>query len=240
VAGNDSYQCGLHYGSGYNESDAPNAKPGDPSYQYDAFGMGMGIGRRLYPRSPAGDPYALAGGVGMVIDLAGNDHYDSSNFSQACGYFFGIGLKLDLAGDDTHLAARYGHAAGAHFGMGLHVDYAGNDTYDTVGPTYNGGCAWDHSVFLCVDAAGDDTYRFGRSMGLGVADIGSWGVFADLGGKDKYQAGSGLGRVSKTGVGVFYDGGGVDDYTGVADAAARKLGDGRTQVDGGGGLFVDK
>lgn len=148
VGGKDFYQCGKKYPSGYNESESPTAKPGDPGFQYDCFGLAMGMGRRIYPPSAAGAAYALAGGVGLVIDLAGNDRYDSSNFSQACGYFFGVGLKLDLAGDDVHGAARYGHAAGAHFGMGLFIDYAGNDTYTSSGPTYNAGCAWDHSVFL--------------------------------------------------------------------------------------------
>src|SRR5262249_36019320 len=151
--------------------------------------------------SQEGVAFNLAGGLGLVIDVAGNDRYDSSNFSQACGYFFGAGLKLDLAGDDTHGAARYGHAAGAHYGMGLFIDYAGNDTYTSTGPPYNGGCAWDHSVFLCVDAGGDDRYQFERTAGPGRADIGSWGVFADLGGKDTYVAPGGLGRASQKSLG---------------------------------------
>src|SRR5262249_39722819 len=147
VAGNDSYQCGKKYPSGYNQSDSPDAKPGDPGFQYDCFGLGMGLGRRIYPRSDEGNAYALAGGVGVVIDLAGDDRYDSSNFSQACGYFFGVGLKLDLAGNDVHGAARYGIASGAHYGVGLFIDYGGKDTYASTGPVYTGACAWDHSVF---------------------------------------------------------------------------------------------
>ena len=57
--------------------------------------------------------------VNAMLDLAGDDRSESSNFSQACAYFFGVGLKLDLAGNDRHCAARYGHAAGAHYGLGL-------------------------------------------------------------------------------------------------------------------------
>ncbi|HKB35618.1 MAG TPA: hypothetical protein VKD72_04135 [Gemmataceae bacterium] len=240
VAGNDSYQCGHHIPSGYNQSDAPGAKPGDPNFQYDAWGLGMGLGRRVFPWSEEGIAFNLAGGLGMVLDLSGNDTYDSSNFSQACGYFFGVGLKLDLSGDDRHTAARYGHASGAHFGMGLFIDYAGRDIYDSPGPTYNGGCAWDHSVFLCVDAGGDDRYLLKRTSGLGRGDIGGWGVFADLGGKDRYVCPGGVGRASQKGLGVFYDAAGDDDYRDVAKVGDFQPGNGKRHADTDGGVFIDR
>ena len=200
AAGDDEYHCGHKIPSGYNESDAPGAKPDDPKFQWDAFGMGMGMGRRVLSREPEENKHGLAGGIGMVIDLTGKDKYRSSNFTQGCGYFFGIGMKLDFDGDDVHESARYGHASGAHYAMGLFIDYAGNDKYLSTGPTYNCGCAWDHSLFLCIDAAGDDTYDFERSAGLGRADIGSWGVFADLDGKDIYKSGGMPGRGSEKSV----------------------------------------
>jgi hypothetical protein len=240
VAGRDSYQCGKHYPSGYNASDAPGAKPDDPRFQYDCFGLGMGMGRRVVPPTDEGNAFSLAGGVGMVIDLAGNDRSDSSNFSQACGYFFGTGLKLDLAGDDEHGAARYGHAAGAHYGLGLFIDYAGKDTYTSTGPTYNCGCAWDHSAFLFIDAgAQGDTYRLDRSGGLGMADIGSWAVFADLGGRDRYRAGGGPAAATQKALAVFYDAGGEDDYAGVKGSASRPA-NGQTRQGPLTWLFVDR
>lgn len=238
MAGDDRYRCGFGYGSGYNATDAPNAKPGDPNYQYDAFGLGIGLGRRTYPFSAEGDGYNLAGGVGVWLDLAGNDRSESSNFAQACAYFFGSGLKLDLAGDDHHGAARYGHAAGAHYGLGLFVDSAGADTYTSAGPTYNLGCGWDRSVFLLADGGGDDVYDLSKTGGGGRADRGGWGVFADLGGKDTYRVTGTPGAATDKGVGVFFDGGGEDEYptpaapTGPANRAAR--------TDGKGGLFVDR
>src|SRR5204863_9649796 len=57
LAGNDSYLCGKHIPSGYNSSDAPNAKPGDPGLQYDSFGLGCGTGRRIWPPSEKTDPF---------------------------------------------------------------------------------------------------------------------------------------------------------------------------------------
>ena len=241
VAGNDSYQCGRKYPSGYNRSDAPKAKPGDPKFQFTAMGLGMGLGRRVFPASRQAGQFALAGGVGMVLDLAGDDRTESSNFSQGCGYYFGVGLKLDLAGRDVHGAARYGHASGAHCGMGLFVDYDGEDTYASTGPTYNAGCAWDHSAFLCIDGGTrGDRYDLARTAGLGRADIGSWAVFADLGGDDRYLTGSGLGAVSRGGLAVFYDQAGADDYRGVRSAAARGLGNGKTFSGKAGEMFLDR
>jgi hypothetical protein len=202
----------------------------------------MGLGRRIFPRGakPEDHPYALAGGFGIVIDLAGDDRYRSSNFSQGCGYYFGTGLVLDLAGDDHREAARYGNAAGAHFGFGLHIDYAGKDVYAPLGPTYVGGCAWDHSVFLCVDGAGDDAYDMRRAPGLGLGDIGGWGGFADLAGNDSYQ-GSGLGRASQNGLALFLDAAGEDDYKGVSAGKDRPFTNGHIQADAGAGwLFVDR
>ena len=249
AAGNDSYQCGGKYPSAYNSSIKPPPEPGDPKFQYFAMGMGAGQGRRVLSNDAQHAQFNLAGGVGMMIDLAGRDTYESSNFSQGTGYFFGVGLKLDLAGDDTHGAARYGHASGAHFGMGLFADYAGRDRYTSTGPTYNCGCAWDHSIFLFADAGREgDTYDLDRSTGPGRADIGGWGVAVDLGGDDRYVIPRGAGRATREGLAVFLDAGGTDTY----EKAPAKDGDtpggdpqtpadGRTFTQGkAGGLFADQ
>ncbi|MBI3410025.1 MAG: hypothetical protein HY040_16920 [Planctomycetes bacterium] len=240
-AGNDSYQCGKQYPSGYNASDAPNAKPGDPGFQWDCFGLGMGLGRRVWPPKDEHLKYNLAGGIGMVIDQAGNDRYEASNFGMACGYFFGIGVILDLDGNDHYTAARYGLSAGAHYGMGLFVDYHGKDTYTSNGPTYNCGASWDRSVFLFIDAGNDDDeYLLERSGGLGRADHGSWGVFCDMGGNDRYVAPSSFGEAFDRSLAVFFDRGGNDDYEKAYPSAKQRPANGKTHKSGDGGLFVDR
>jgi hypothetical protein len=238
LAGDDHYRCGFDYASGYNSTDAPTAKPGDPGFQYDAFGLGVGLGRRVYPFSDEGDKYNLAGGVGLWIDAAGNDRSESSNFSQACAYFFGIGLKMDFEGNDHHNAGRYGLAGGAHYGMGLFLDYDGDDTYAPVGPVYTIGCAWDRSVFLLADGRGDDTYDLTKSSGGGRGDRGGWGVFADLQGRDKYRVRGTPGAASEKGVGVFFDGAGVDEYP--KPGGSLLPANGVSRRDSNGGLFHDR
>lgn len=236
VAGDDRYQCGGSYPSSYNVTEAPAAQPGDRTFQYDAFGIGMGSGKRIFTKDPQPLSYALGGGWGIAIDLSGDDRYRSSNFSQGAGYFFGAGLKLDFAGDDEHGAARFGHGAGAHYGVGLHIDYRGADRYTSTGPYYNGGTAWDFSVTLCIDAAsGNDRYELQDSDGLGRADHHAWSLFIEEGGRDQYAVREGLGLASDGSMSGFFDLGGDDEY-GVASAR----GNGRTVPDEAGGLFVDR
>lgn len=244
IAGDDHYQCGDTYPSAYNSQDAPTGKPGDPLYQYDCFGLGAGSGQRILTKTVEWQPYNLAGGLGILLDLEGRDHYDSANFSQGQGYFFGAGMKLDFDGDDEHQGARYGHGASAHFGVGLFIDQQGNDRYSSSGPFYNGGVAWDHSVSLMLDAEkGRDIYSFERSTGLGRADHGGWGLFIDEGGEDQYLVTSGFGDSSEKSVAGFFDLEGKDIYTSPSTSstpADARPTDGRRIFYPQGGAFVDR
>lgn len=244
VSGNDSYECGGKYPSAYNETDAPHARPQDPAFQYDCFGLGTGAGLRIYSKQPAQRAQSLAGGWGLLIDLAGRDRYRSANFSQGHGYFFGLGVKLDLSGDDEHQAARYGLGTAAHFGVGLSLDYQGKDRYGSKGPFYNGGTAWDGSVALAVDGGPDsDLYDLPASTGLGMADLGGWGLFVEEGGADQYFVSRGLGQGADTSIGAFFDLEGRDDYTSVplpnGDARPERL-NRKTYIENAGSLFVDR
>lgn len=244
VSGNDSYECGGKYPSAYNETDAPNARPNDPVFQYDCFGLGTGAGLRIFSKLQAQRAQSLAGGWGLLIDLAGRDRYRSANFSQGHGYFFGLGVKLDLAGDDDHQAARYGLGTAAHFGVGLSLDYQGKDRYGSKGPFYNGGTAWDGSVALAIDGGPDsDLYDLPASTGLGMADLGGWGLFIEEGGADQYFVGRGLGQGADTSIGAFFDMEGRDDYSSVSvpngNARPERL-NRKTYIENGGSLFIDR
>lgn len=244
VSGNDSYECGGRYASAYNETDAPNAHPQDPTYQYDCFGLGTGSGLRVFSKQAAHRALSLAGGLGLFIDLDGRDRYRSANFSQGHGYFFGLGVKLDLSGDDEHQAARYGHGTAAHFGVGLNIDYQGKDRYGSKGPVYNGGAAWDGSVALAVDGGTDsDFYDLPASTGLGMGDIGGWGLFIEEGGADQYAVSRGLGQGAEHSIGAFFDLEGRDDYSSVpppANGTRPERLNGKTFIENAGSLFIDR
>ncbi|TAJ24066.1 MAG: hypothetical protein EPO64_10025 [Nitrospirae bacterium] len=242
MSGDDVYQCGEGAPSSYNEEEHPDAKPGDPLFQYDCFGMGTGSGQRVFPKDRADSSLGgLAGGWGLVIDVTGNDRYRSANFSQGAGYFFGAGIMLDLSGQDDHEAARYGQAAGAHGGLGLFIDYNGNDRYGSTGPVYNGGAAWDRSVTLAIDAgAGHDVYDLLRSSGLGLADHHAWGLFIEEGGADRYLVPQGMGTALNNSLSGFFDLAGEDDYATVPQSGPGQRGNQRTLVDPTGALFQDR
>ena len=243
LQGDDEYQCGNKYPSAYNEEDAPNGKPGDPMFQYDCFGLGTGSGRRLLTKRPEWQDYDLAGGWGLLLDVEGNDRYRSANFSQGHGYFFGAGAFLDLSGNDEYVAARYGHGSSAHYGVGLFSDRQGADYYESTGPFYNGGVAWDHGMSMMIDAGTEpDRYVFLSSNGLGKADYSGWGLFIDEGGSDSYQTRDGYGLSSQHGIGGFFDLKGIDTYKldpSMAEADLRPA-DGKVFLYPSGGLFVDR
>lgn len=244
IAGDDHYQCGGAYPSAYNAQDAPTGKPGDPLYQYDCFGLGAGSGQRILTKKVEWQPYNLAGGWGILLDLEGQDHYDSANFSQGQGYFFGAGMKLDFDGDDEHQGARYGHGASAHYGVGLFIDHSGHDRYGSSGPFYNGGVAWDNSVSLMIDAGKfRDLYSFERSTGLGRADYAGWGLFIDEGGEDQYHVNSGFGDSSEKSVSGFFDLEGNDTYARPSDVTIpvdTHPNNGKLFSYPQGGVFVDR
>jgi hypothetical protein len=242
--GDDSYQCGNKYPSAYNAEDAPNGKPGDPLFQYDCFGLGVGSGKRILSKRPEWQAYNLAGGWGLLLDVQGNDHYQSANFAQGHGYFFGVGVFLDLDGNDEYVAARYGLGSSAHYGVGLFNDRQGEDHYSSTGPFYNAGVAWDHGVSMMLDTGHhNDRYAFAASTGLGGADHSGWGLFVDEGGNDQYEVKGGLGHASEQSIGGFFDLKGKDNYILPKDPLVpedQQPTDGQLILYPRGGLFVDR
>lgn len=244
VRGDDRYQCGDKYPSAYNAHDAPNGKPGDALFQYDCFGLGTGSGARLLSKRAEYQAHSLAGGWGLLVDVGGEDHYQSANFSQGHGYFFGAGVLLDLDGNDEYQAARYGHGSSAHYGVGYFNDRGGDDRYGSTGPFYNAGVAWDHGVSAMIDSGnGRDQYRFEQSTGLGGADYSGWGLFIDEGGNDQYAVKAGLGRATEKGIGAFFDLNGTDTYKLQPERivpSEPQPSDGKVIPYPKGGLFVDR
>ncbi len=244
VRGDDHYQCGDKIPSAYNAQDAPNAKAGDPLFQYDCFGLGTGSGARVLTKRAEWQAQSLAGGWGILLDVEGRDHYDSANFSQGHGYFFGAGVMMDLDGNDDYHAARYGLGSSAHHGVSVFIDRRGDDRYGSTGPFYNAGAAWDHGVSVAVDGDnGNDRYDFTDSTGLGAADYSGFGFFIDEGGNDVYHAKLGFGRASEQGLAGFFDFGGKDRYqprTEPIQSPEQVPADSRIILYPKGGLFVDR
>lgn len=179
-------------------------------------GMGFGI------RADFTDGHSLAGGIGILVDGAGNDRYSCGVFGQGCGYWFGSGFLADIDGDDEYLGTWYAQGAGAHFAMGVLYDSSGNDRH-VLTMSMGIGAGHDFTFGGLYDYEGDDYYE-GGGLSMGAGNANGMGLFCDLAGDDEYRPrdGSNLGfaTIASRGglrdgmkcVGLFFDGAGSDRY----------------------------
>lgn len=196
-----------------------------PSSQLAERNVSMGQGAGRGERASAGGNPSTTGGIGVLFDLAGDDHYTAQVFAQGAGYYEGVGLLIDGGGRDMFAAAWYAMAASAHQAVGVLVNRGGEDDTYQASHSTSLGAAHDFSVAFFVDEAGDDTYALGN-LGLGAAHDNSVAVFLELAGNDRYSA-AGVpclafgavklsdqddGRRDLPGVGLFVDRAGDDRY----------------------------
>ncbi len=176
---------------------------------YQGWSQGVGCGFRR----------SASGGIGALIDGAGDDEYQAGNFSQGTGYFFGLGLLVDRDGDDRYRSSRYSQGSAAHQAAGCLLDINGDDEY-FARQAANQGAAWDAAVGILEDRAGDDDYQ-GGGLAQGAASMNGVGVLFDWAGADRYQAVNGQGRGGSVeygrdafNLGILIDtGGGSDSYS---------------------------
>jgi hypothetical protein len=151
--------------------------------------MGQGAGRGFRPR----DGLSATGGIGLLIDIAGNDRYLAQVFAQGAGFYEGAGLLIDGGGADRFDAAWYAMGAAAHTAVGVLLKRgSGVDRYRAT-HSASLGAAHDLSVGVFLDEGGDDFYALG-DLGFGAVHDGGVALFADLAGRDRYEVGVGACR----------------------------------------------
>lgn len=210
--GNDRYTLG----------NSPLVRP-SPQLPDRNTSMGQGAGYGM--RGVFFDGRSTAGGIGMLLDLAGNDSYEAQVFAQGVGYYEGLGMLLDDGGDDRFEAAWYAMGAGVHYAAGILLKRGvGSDVYRSTHEMVL-GTANDLSVGVFVDEGGRDEYTVGQ-LSLGVAHANSTGIFVDAAGDDRYTVVSpacralgaayqpewGNARETLPNLGLFMDLGGADSY----------------------------
>jgi hypothetical protein len=202
-------------------SDVLYESPQSPGMSNSSFAQGVGFGRR-----DDGGRIYLSGGLGVLRDASGDDHYTCGIFGQASGYWYGTGLLLEGRGDDHYDGEWYVQAGDAHFAIAVLLDEAGRDVHNEAAVRRNAMLAGGHdfSSAWLIDREGDDRY-FAPGLTLGVGHAGGFGAFVDLAGTDTYEATGGLSfgsasietpgdaarRISGS-VGLFLDRGGLDAY----------------------------
>jgi hypothetical protein len=168
-----------------------------PSPQLPDRNTSMGQGAGYGIRGVFSDGRSTAGGLGLLLDLGGNDRYEAQVYAQGVGYYEGLGMLLDDGGNDHFEAAWYAMGAGVHAAAGI----------------------------LLKRGTGNDVYRSSHEMVLGTGNDLAVGVFVDEAGDDDYTVGQlSLGVAYANGTGLFVDGAGRDRYTVTASAACRALG----------------
>ena len=178
-AGNDKY-TGEPYAYKYDRADYHS------DFEINGNGVqGVGFGRR----GDGTDGHAWAGGLGAIIDITGNDHYLSGNWSLGCAYWFATGIAYDGSGDDIYESCYFTQGSGAHYCNGILIDEGGNDRhelYATAGAAL--GFGWDWTNAFLINTGGDDVYR-AKMISIGLAQIRSNAFLIDIGGDDAYYLG---------------------------------------------------
>lgn len=160
-----------------------------PSPQLPDRNVSMGQGAGYGLRGVFTDGRSTAGGIGLLLDLAGDDRYEAQVFAQGVGYHEGLGLLVDDGGNDRFTAAWYAMGAGVHQAAGVLLARGrGNDVYRASHEVAL-GAANDLSVGVFVDEGGDDAYEAGQ-LSLGVGYANSTGLFVDASGDDRYAVSS--------------------------------------------------
>ncbi|MBK6292783.1 MAG: HEAT repeat domain-containing protein [Ignavibacteria bacterium] len=221
-SGHDTYRChaqaqgfGGTRGAGMISDLSGNdryiaASPYVDVLRYDShqvtFTQGAALGSR---------PIA-SGGIGVLLDVSGNDLYTSDIYGQGTGYWFGLGALIDRAGDDRYESYQYAQGAGVHFATGILRDNNGDDVYVSHGVSQ--GCGHDIALGALIDEGGNDAYVC-ESLSLGAGNANAVSLFIDERGNDAYIAtnesntmGYSDFRRSYGMIGVFLDAGGTDHY----------------------------
>lgn len=176
-------------------------------------------------------------GVGMLVDWAGNDHYNVSvgegGAVNGAADALGVGFFADMAGDDTIVGRAGFHAAangGGWTGAGHMLLVGGMDVVDgsTEGVGGVNGGAFGAGTGVLVGIGGSRTYRAHDPSGGGVnggAHRGGSGLLVDDGDATRYEAHAaapaGANGGANGGRGLLVDlGGGDDVYVALGDAIA--------------------
>ena len=189
-----------------------NTRDEIPAYGSGNFGYGVLVdlaGDDRYETTYAGQGSGIFG-TGLLYDAAGNDTYQSYANAQGSGTF-GTGLLIDGEGNDDYSTYRYGQGYGFTRGCGLLIDGKGNDHYyANLVDHFNGGLYGDnHHVHFVQGSA------YGRRADFtdGHSWAGGFGLLLDGEGNDKYEADCyGQGNSYWYAIGLCVDKSGDDVY----------------------------
>lgn len=171
MRGDDSYSCGAVV-----PDQVPDRKARHQEIHYLSMCQGFAFGIR--PQ--------VSGGVGLLLDLDGDDSYKADIFSQGSAYWFGLGMLVDRRGNDHYDCFEHCQGEGVHLSAGILADWEGNDEYR--GHEHVQGVGIDRGVGILYENSGNDIYKSDHdSQGAGLKPFGE-GLLIDVAGNDRYEA----------------------------------------------------
>jgi hypothetical protein len=204
-----------------NDSDVAGDNPQSSDHN-TSFCQGAGFGRR----ADLAEGNSISGGIGILVDMEGDDQYSCGVFGQGTGYWAGTGYLYDGQGNDSYKGVWYVQGGAAHFGIGALFDDGGSDNYNAL-LNMAQGAGHDLSLGFLIDKSGNDTYT-SPNLALGGGNDNGIGIFVDGEGDDLYQLRSagavnlgkanystalfGSWRDTEFCVGIFIDHAGKDSY----------------------------
>lgn len=154
----------------------------------------------------------LAGGMGLLTELAGDDVYVGGVGCQAAASDFSVGSLFDQSGADSYTASREAQACASCYSGAYLFDLAGGDNYLL---RAGNGHAFGHdaSAAVLLDRSGADIYA-GQGDRPGVANANGVAIFLDAAGEDQYMGPPAVGNPARGSgsLAVFCDLAGMDDY----------------------------
>ena len=140
---------------------------------YFSLSQGFGYGMRPF----------TGGGIGILCDLAGHNHYEADIYGQGASYWYSVGLLLDAAGNNRYDAHQYCQGAGIHLSTGALVNWGGDNTY-TAGHICQ-GAAHDYAVGMMINRAGNNSFT-GNTTAQGTAINTSFAMLLNHAGTNTY------------------------------------------------------
>jgi len=226
---------------------------GDDRYTADAFSQGTALhgtgalleraGNDVMALGSDGQGYGLPQGVGLLLDVAGNDQRTATGtrpstygtagefVGRAQGTAFGfrtvapggLGALVDGGGKDVNTVGEFGCGCGYFFGVGVVRDRGGDD--QTFASRYGIATGAHHGVGAVFDDAGNDLWDNRHTASI----AGNWDLTVsclfDRAGDDRYLGeGITLGSATITSFAALVDGGGKDVYETGSDLAFARCG----------------
>ena len=158
--------------------------------------QGFGFGRR----GDYLDGHSWAGGVGMLVDGAGDDTYTCGIFGQGGGYWYGVGILADKGGDDSYLGPVVLPGRRRRTSRWASCRTGGNDTY--IGKmNMCGGAGHDFSLGWLEDRGGQRQPTTCRTLAWAAATPTGGRVLGPRGGRQLPHQRRHAGQASVAGLG---------------------------------------